>query len=453
MELRDSQRVAVAKLCEPGRTHAALWAEPRSGKTAVALSWLSHIMPRVVVVVGPKSAEAVWKTECAKWLSCDYRFFPLTKGNDYPLDSSWCDGLNVMFVNYEQFTRLPYKRLGPFLRKLSKTLGKQGAMVLDESHIIKTPNSVTGRTIRRLANDWHYRLIITGTPVTNPSRVDEVYGQWTFMDPSIRDQWKTAGDFREHFGEWNTAKGWPELIRPRNQEELNKYLSKDVITLTRSSTRVTVRKFNYNEGNITRSLHEAMLKKSIVKVKGHTCVGLNPLVRLLRMRTLLAGWLKDDEDQVVRITDASTRRLAALGKVLNRVDGKVIVSCTHLEEIRQVKRWLTRQGIAYEMIIGATKDKDYVIQRFQRLKTIRVLLVQPRTVSMAVDLSVASDLVWYTADFNYMTFKQTSDRIKMSLAHPTVWFLCAKGTVDEDVWKTLMVDHNHLRKVLQTMGK
>ena len=118
-----------------------------------------------------------------------------------------------------------------------------------------------------------------------------------------------------------------------------------------------------------------------------------------------------------------------------------------------MKRWLTRQGIAHEMIIGATKDKDYVIQRFQRLKTIRVLLVQPRTVSMAVDLSVASDLVWYTADFNYMTFKQTSDRIKMSLAHPTVWFLCAKGTVDEDVWKTLMVDHNHLRKVLQTMGK
>ena len=38
--LRESQQVALAKLCEPGRTYAALWAEPRSGKTAVCLRWL-----------------------------------------------------------------------------------------------------------------------------------------------------------------------------------------------------------------------------------------------------------------------------------------------------------------------------------------------------------------------------------------------------------------------------
>ena len=453
MELRDSQRVAVAKLCEPGREFAALWAEPRSGKTAVALKWLEHLMPKVAVVVGPKIAEAVWKTECAKWLECDYRFFQLTKGNDYPLSSMLCSGLNIMFVNYEQFTKSPYKRLGPFLRKLTKELNGQGAMILDESHTIKTPSSVMGRTIRRLAHDWRYRLIITGTPVTNPGKVDEVYGQWTFMDPSIRDNWKTAGDFREHFGEWNTAKGWPELIRPRNQAELHRYLGTNVVTLTRSETRVTVRKLSYQPGQVTRTLHDTMRNESVVEVKGHMCVGLNPLVRLLRMRTILAGWIKDDEDRVVRISEASADRLATLGSVLDRAGSKVVVSCTHISEIAQVKRWLTRKGIAHEVITGATKDKDRAIQRFQRLKTIRVLLVQPRTVSMAVDLSVASDLVWYTADFNYMTFKQTSDRIKMSLAHPTVWFLCAKGTVDEDVWKTLMVDHNHLRKVLQTMGK
>ena len=68
---------------------------------------------------------------------------------------------------------------------------------------------------------------------------------------------------------------------------------------------------------------------------------------------------------------------------------------------------------------------------------------------MAVDISVANDLIWYTSDFNYITFKQASDRIKLSPASPTVWFLCGKGTVDEDVWQTLMVNHDHLNQVVK----
>lgn len=82
-----------------------------------------------------------------------------------------------------------------------------------------------------------------------------------------------------------------------------------------------------------------------------------------------------------------------------------------------------------------------------------VLLVQPRTVAMAVDISVANDLIWYTSDFNYITFKQASDRIKLSPANPTVWFLCGRGTVDEDVWETLQEDHDHLRKVVRNIRR
>ena len=72
---------------------------------------------------------------------------------------------------------------------------------------------------------------------------------------------------------------------------------------------------------------------------------------------------------------------------------------------------------------------------------------------MAVDISVANDLIWYTSDFNYVTFKQTSDRIKLSPANPRVWFLCGRGTVDEDVWTTLQEDHDHLSKVIKRIKR
>ena len=446
MDLRDSQRVALERLCEPGRTFGALWAEPRSGKTAVALRWLQHTQPPVAVVVAPKVAESVWRAEAAKWLQVEYRFYPLTKGNEYP-DLRDFHGITLLFVNYEQFGKSPYRRLQPFLKKVSKWAEGKGAMLLDESHMIKTPSAVTGRHIRKLAYSWKYRLIMTGTPVTNPSQIDAIYGQWTFLDPSIRDKWPSASDFRNHFGEWTTYKGFPELVRPIRQYELNAYIQPNVITMTGSGAKLRTILYRYKAPASVTATCDEMLKNGVVELGSHTVIGLNPLTRLLRMRTLVAGWAKDDEDNEFYYPLAARARLKALRKVLDKTDGKVIVACTHLYEIKIVARMLRKQGIGYYKISGSTKDKNRTIEKFQ-LGSGKVLLVQPRTVSMAVDISVANDLVWYSSDFNYVTFKQASDRIKLSPARPTVWFLCAKGSVDEDVWQTLTKDHNHLNEIV-----
>ena len=461
LKLRDSQQVALAKLCEPGRTFAALWAEPRSGKTAVTLSWLDHIKPKIAVVVGPKVAEGVWKSEAAKWLKSSYRFFALTAGNQYPDMSQLVhSGITLLFVNYDQFGKAPYKRLKPFLDKASKLVKGAGAMLLDESHIIKTPNSVFGRHIRPHASKWKYRMIITGTPVTNPNQIDAVYGQWTFLDPSIRDHWPTARDFREHFGEWTTVKGFPELIRPIRQYELNAYIQGNVVTMTGAADPVPIRKAVYTPPETVLKAQKLMLKHGVVtyhrgefykfdgKQTGREIIGLNPLTRLLRMRTIVGGWAKDDADRSFTVTSAADARLKALGKVLRRTNGKVIIAATHLLEIKQVRGYLKERGMRCLVITGKTENKNLVIEKFQR-GDYKVLLVQPRTVAMAVDISVANDLIWYTSDFNYVTFKQASDRIKLSPHGPTVWFLCGRGTVDEDVWVTLQKDHAHLRKVVK----
>lgn len=466
LKLRDSQRVALKRLCEPGRTFAALWAEPRSGKTAVSLRWLEHVSPKVAVVVGPKVAEATWRSEATKWLRGTYRFFPLTAGNEYPeLSRLVHSGLTILFVNYEQFGKAPFKRLKPFLDKVSKLVDGQGAMLLDESHIIKKPSGITGRHIRPLASRWKYRLLITGTPVTNPNQVDAVYGQWTFLDPSIRDKWPTARDFREYFGEWSTVKGFPELIRPIRQYELNAYIQDNVIPMAGAADPVPIRKATYTVPDNVLEAQKLMLKHGVVTyLDGRFCkydedrdggrdvIGLNPLTRLLRMRTIVAGWAKDDEDNSFTVREAARARLGALAKVLRKTEGKVIIACTHLHEVAQVRKYLRAKKVPYLVITGKTSDKNRVIEWFQR-GDFKVLLVQPRTVAMAVDISVANDLVWFTSDFSYVTFKQASDRIKLSPSNPTVWFLCGRGTVDEDVWITLQKDHDHLTKVVSRIKR
>lgn len=450
LQLRESQRVALEILTEPGRHFAALWAEPRSGKTAVALKWIEHVKPRVAVVVGPKIAEGTWRTEAAKWLGTRYTFHALTAGNAYPAFMG--PGINLMFVNYDQFGKAPWKRLKPFLDKMAGLCEGQGMMLLDESHVIKTPSSVFGRNIRPLAAKWHYRLLMTGTPVTNPDQIDAVYGQWTFLDPAIRGHWASAREFREHFGEWSTVKGFPELVRPRRQAELNAYIQSNVITMVGPGEPVPVRKVRYPVPAAVMAQHKRMFKEGVIEQGSRTVVGLNPLTRLLRMRTLVAGWAKDDEGNSFTVPAAARARLGALGNVLSRCDGKVIVAATHLWEVKLIRWYFKNKGIKYLTITGATKEKNHVIEAFQNQRRVKVLLVQPRTVAMAVDISVAQDLIWYTSDFNYVTFKQASDRIKLSLASPTVWFLCGRGSVDEDVWATLQEDHEHLRKVVRRIN-
>lgn len=397
-----------------------------------------------------------------------YRFHPLTAGNEYPdlTGKGVFRVTHILFVNYDQFAKAPWKRLGPFLRELAKLADGKGMMLLDESHTIKTPNTVIGKNIRPLAPSWKYRLLMTGTPVTNPNQIDAVYGQWTFLDPSIRAHWETARDFREHFGEWTTVKGYPELVRPRHQWELNQYIQTNVITMVGPGEPVPVRRMRYSVPEEIMVAHKDMLKKGVLKFKNGSfypykkevrgareIVGLNPLTRLLRMRTLVGGWLKDDEGESFTVPAAARARLGALGKVLRKCDGKVIIAATHLWEVKLVKRYLRLKGIGHTTITGATKNKNHVIEFFQRDPEMRVLVVQPRTVAMAVDISVANDLIWYTSDFNYVTFKQASDRIKLSPASPTVWFLCGRGTVDEDVWTTLQEDHQHLRKVVSRIRR
>jgi hypothetical protein len=470
LQLRDTQRVALERLTEPGRTYAALWAEPRSGKTAVALKWIEHHRPRVALIVGPKIAEATWRTEAAKWLSIPYRFHPLTTGNEYPdLDrfgGRFRGPTQLLFVNYEQFGKAPWQRLRPFLDKVSKLCKREGMMLLDESHIIKTPNGQIGKTIRPLAYKWKYRLLMTGTPVTNPNQIDAVYGQWTFVNPDIRERWASARDFREHFGEWTTVKGYPELVRPIRQAELNEYIQSDVITMVGPNADIPVRRMRYRVPADIMVAHKQMLKKGVLYYRDKqfidpklaedddvTVVGLNPLTRLLRQRTLVAGWLKDDEGRSFTVPVAARARLKALGAVMRRCDGKIIIACTHLWEVRLVERYLRIKKYGYRIVTGATRERNAVIEDFQRDRDVRVLLVQPRTVSMAVDISVANDLIWYTSDFNYVTFKQTSDRIKLSPADPTVWFLCGRNTVDEDVWITLQEDHDHLNKLVRRIRR
>src|SRR5262249_55830845 len=74
---------------------------------------------------------------------------------------------------------------------------KRIALVLDESHRIKTPNAKVTKAVLSLRNDSKKRYIMTGTPVAN--KPEDLWSQLFFLDDGER-LGSSFEEFRNRYG-------------------------------------------------------------------------------------------------------------------------------------------------------------------------------------------------------------------------------------------------------------
>jgi len=149
---------------------------------AVALAGELFLLKKVrrALIVAPLSILGVWEEEFRKFADFDYTLAILNGSGVKKADTlRHLDGkpLQVAVVNYESAWRLE--------SDLSAWLGKGGGslIVADEGHKIKTYNTNASKTMHRLGAGADYRLLLTGTPITN--RALDVFSQWKYLNPTI----------------------------------------------------------------------------------------------------------------------------------------------------------------------------------------------------------------------------------------------------------------------------
>src|SRR5690606_39204030 len=126
------------------------------------------------------------------------------------------DALQVAVVNYESTWRIEAA-----LKRWLQGAGRGGAMIIaDESQRIKTPGAAQSKAMHRLGALAAYRLILTGTPVTN-SPVD-FFSQYKFLQPDIFGTSFTA--FKARYCDMMAFEGengaFKKIIGYRNLDEL-----------------------------------------------------------------------------------------------------------------------------------------------------------------------------------------------------------------------------------------
>ena len=131
---------------------------------------------RRALIVAPLSILGVWQEEFTKFADFPYALTVLSGTGTKKaatLKRMRGSALQVVVINYESAWRLEKELIA----------WKPDLIIADEGHKIKTHNISVSKAMHRLGAGAAYRLLLTGTPVTN--KAIDIFSQYKFLDPSI----------------------------------------------------------------------------------------------------------------------------------------------------------------------------------------------------------------------------------------------------------------------------
>ena len=381
----------------------------------------------------PLSICGVWEEEFSKFADFDYDLKVLKGTSDSKakvLNSMDGDSLQVAVVNYESVWRIEaqIKNWMPDM------------IICDESHKIKTHNISASKSLHRLGEKASYRLILTGTLITN--KAIDAFSQYKFLEPRIFG--KSFYAFRNRYFDMVGYGNHTPVLKKGVEPELKKKIHSiafratkaECLDLPKTTDIVRSVELEPNAMNIYKNL----VRDSFAELSRGEVTATNILTKILRLSQLTGGFLGDDEGE--KIHQISTAKLSALEDIVDEVTSsgkKLVVIARFIPEIEAITDLLSKKKLKFSIITGNVKNRSEQIEQFQNNSDVLVFVGQIATAGLGITLTAASTMVFYSLDYSMSNFEQTKARIHRAgqLEPCTYIYLIAKGTIDEKVMKSL----------------
>ena len=416
---------------------AALLMEMGTGKTLTSIGivgqlWKERRIARLLIVA-PLSILGVWRDEFDKFAGYDYCLSVLEGTAARKADTirhMAGKSLQVLVINYESAWRME-KELAEW---------QPDMIVCDEGHKIKTHNIAASKAMHRLAAKAKYRLLLTGTVITN--KPIDVFSQYKFCDPAIYGN--SFYQFRNRYFDMVGFGGYTPVMKRSMEGEFTERLHSIAFRATKAEC-LDRPEFTDIVQRIDLEPQAMRVYRQLVRdsyaelVEGSVTVT-NVLSQLLRLSQLTGGYVGNDD--AGGVTQVSTAKLDALA---NLVDGavadgrKIVVIARFVPEIHAIGKMLEKKKIRYAQISGEIRDRDEQIAAFQNDPDVPVFIGQIATAGLGITLTAASLMVFYSLDYSMSNYEQTRARIHRvgQKNECTYIHLVARGTVDEKVLKAL----------------
>ena len=442
----DHQRRAHATAMDTfmsGRSRGyALLMEMGCGKTitAIAVAGSLHLAGRAnkLLIVAPLSILGVWQEEFDKYADFDYTLSVLNGTGAKKAETlkildrhKVAASLIVAIINYESAWRLEKEILA----------WDPDIVICDEGHKIKTHNISASRAIHRIGAAASYRLLLTGTIITN--KAIDVFSQYKFLDSRIFGN--SFYSFRNRYFDMVGYGNHTPVLKKSMEADLTARLHSIAFRATKAEfldlpeTTDIVRSVELEP--IAIKVYRDLVKESYADLGNDREVSAtNILTRLLRLSQLTGGFIGDDEGGPTQ--NISRAKLNALSDIIEQAQQegrKLVIIARFVPEIKAICAMLGKSGIGYSCIMGGVTDRDKQVSRFQTDPDCMVFVGQIATAGLGITLTAASTMVFYSTDYSMSNHEQARARIHRvgQKQNCTYIYLAAKGTVDEKVLKAL----------------
>src|SRR5690606_22866094 len=303
-------------------------------------------------LVAPKSVLPVWEREFGVFAAFPYHVKVLEGSiaeRERQLTGKWPDGvLRVAVVNYEATWRME-QALARFV---------QGGMIIaDESHRIKTPGAQQSKAMGRLGQVAAYRLMLTGTPVTqNPL---DLWSQYRFLDPTIFPRSFYA--FRARYAVMGGYQNY-QVVGFKNLDELVEKAHKIAFRITRAECLDLPPEIPQNVpvtlGSRARTVYREIEEQALAMLDGGAVSTPNILTQLLRLQQVTGGHVNTDTGATVQVgTEKLEACMDLVEDLLSHDARKVVIFCRLIPEIKAILSACQKAGIAAEGLYGETKER------------------------------------------------------------------------------------------------
>ncbi len=390
--------------------HAAHGPEGKRGKNQATTS----------LIVAPLSVLFNWEKECAKF-SPDLKL-RIHHGLDREKSAAHFSAYDIILTSYATM-RLDIEFLKDFAFHY---------IILDESQNIKNPISQTAKAATILQSQ--HRLVLTGTPVENNTA--ELWSQFSFLNPGMLGSLNYfQSQFSvpiERYSDDSAAALLKKMIAPfllrRTKEEVVKELPPKSEQIYYCEMTDGQKKF-YNQ---VRDQYRAEIM-NMIDTTGLQDARFKVLQGLTKLRQLACH---------PRLIDENSRRdsgkfEAFLESLREIVAGghKVLVFSQFVRMLKLIADELKKEKIKFEVLTGATRDRQTCVKNFQEDPKTKVFLISLKAGGLGLNLTAADYVMIYDPWWNPAAERQATDRAHRigQTKNVFVYKMITRDTVEEKI--------------------
>lgn len=360
--------------------------------------------------------------------------------------ASWHD--KIAKLDFEQqvsFSKIRFEIVSyDLLWRRKEYYGKVwDAVVLDESHYIKSPSAKRTKACLKVCSMAYYRYILTGTPMSNGHAWD-MWSQMAAIDPitdghgHIYPRCFGGDSYYKWIDRIAYINQYHKPYKCRNLPAIQEAVSGLSYRLTKEEALTLPDKMPDEIIHVKLSAKGAkdyreMARHSAIEALD-TLAG-NPLTRALRLRTICSGYLDTDGGKRV---EYSCGKPAALRTILEGTEEKVVVYCNFTYSIQRVEALCDDMGLSHVTLDGRQQDKG-VWRQFQEDPGVRVFIGQYQSANAGIDLYASRTMVFYEPPLSSVLLEQSRDRIhRIGQSRACAYyFLLTDGSIERAIYSAL----------------